>query len=274
MTLELREQPSGAVQLEGIASRTNVWYPVGHIEELIEPGAFRRSLASDPDVMLLVGHGDGGLGLPLARTRPADKRTLHLSESAEGLAVRADLDPEDHDSADVIRKVRAGLVDAMSFAFKITKNGKTWDDTFSRRRISGVNLEGGDVSLVSRPANPHTSASIRSGGTLEERRRQAELLGDRLIGTTYSLRAAGDTCARCNGLGTVTLPCPNCGPDAGARGAQAPTVKPGAAEVALRAMLADLRSGPRPGRLTTPSSLEMRARIRAMQERERVRRGR
>ena len=79
MTLELREQPGGAVQLEGIASRTNVWYPVGPIEELIEPGAFRRSLAADPDVMLLVGHGDGGLGLPLARTRPKASRTLHLS---------------------------------------------------------------------------------------------------------------------------------------------------------------------------------------------------
>jgi hypothetical protein len=269
MTLELREQPGGAVQLEGIASRTNVWYPVGPIEELIEPGAFRRSLASDPDVMLLVGHGDGGLGLPLARTRPKASRTLHLSETADGLAVRADLDPEDRDSADVIRKVKTGLVDAMSFAFKISKNGKSWDDTYSRRRISAVSLEGGDVSLVSRPANPYTSASIRAA-TPEERRRQAELLGDRLIGSTYTLRASGDACARCHGEGTVTLPCPLCAGGSEDAGASRQVFTPSPLEAALRERLAASRTGTaRQSSPVTPTSTELRARIRAAQERAR-----
>jgi HK97 family phage prohead protease len=160
--LVLREQTDGRLRLSGHASVTGVWYSVGGIfDELITPGAFRAALAGGPDVVLNLDHGQVGTGFPLARTKSATgSPTLRLAEDETGLYCEADLDPEDSDTQLLARKLRGGLVGDMSFAF-IPVDGH-WNDDRSRRTVTALEIDGGDVSVVTAGANPATSVSIRA----------------------------------------------------------------------------------------------------------------
>jgi HK97 family phage prohead protease len=153
--LEVRQAAGGPMTLEGYAAVTGRWYEVYPFEEMIVPGAFKRTLGEDPDVSLLVGHS----GLPLARTRA---RTLDLSEDDHGLRVVARLDPSDETSAMVARKLGRGDLDGqMSFSF--TATDQSWDADYVKRTIRGVSLNRGDVSLVVQGANPFTTSTISTG---------------------------------------------------------------------------------------------------------------
>lgn len=151
--VELRAQSDGIVRLTGYASVTSVQYPVRDYIEEIAPGAFKRTLASKPDVPLLVNHE----GLPLARTTSG---TLRLSEDDRGLKVDAELDAEDPDVQSLARKMRRGDLDQMSFAFLVVDSD--WSRDFDYRLITEVDLDRGDVAVVTHGASPTTSASIRA----------------------------------------------------------------------------------------------------------------
>lgn len=216
---ELREAGDGTLRLNGYACVTGVSYPVGFYNETIARGAFRRTLA-DPnlDCQLLVNH----TGLPLARTTSG---TLRLREDDTGLLVDADLDAQDADVQSLARKMRRGDVTEMSFAFKAVE--QDWNSTYDKRLIRQAQLHKGDVSVVAYGANDATSAHIRARGTLgevlgeqtdvpfEERRRRAEGIGTRATGggrIGLTRAAHSDDCNRCQGDGTITIACPNCGP--------------------------------------------------------------
>jgi HK97 family phage prohead protease len=270
--LELREAGNGTVTIAGYASVTERPYDMSFYTETIARHAFRRSLNNSPTVVYLVDHG----GLPLASTQTG---TLRLSEDSHGLFSEADMAADDPDAVALVSKVRRGLVTEQSFAFRAVQ--QEWSADHSERRIIAAELNRGDVSAVSYGANDATSLALRAAGALppEERARRAQLIGDRISGAVI-LRAAGDggdACARCGGAGTVTIPCPTCTTSAGARDAPAP-IKRGAAETALRARLEQhLRNGSparSTGRVASLSATELRLRVRAMQERERVRRER
>jgi HK97 family phage prohead protease len=272
--LELREQDDGTLRFSGYAATTEQPYKVGWFVETIARGAFKRSLNNPKlDVKLLINHE----GLPLADTLT---RTLRLREDDHGLFTEADLDPRDPDVQSLASKMHRGLVREMSMGFRAP--GQDWNEDRSRRRVTQVEMHRGDVSPVTFGANDTTSAALRSQVAddlpLEERNRRAAMLGDRLcVATSVVLRAADDACARCNGVGTVTIPCPTCTGERAARGAPAP-IKRGAAEAALRARLEQhLRNGSpgrSTGRVAALSATELRLRVRAMQERERARRAR
>ena len=229
---EIRELGNGRAQLETLASHTwrdeRDWYEIGAGKlERIMPGSFQRTLAADPDVSLLVGHS----GLPLARTRPRDRPTLHLREADRGLVATADVDLADPDVQAVIPKVRAGVCEA-SFAFRVMKGGDQWNDDCSRRTITACNLERGDCSIVAQGANPFTSVSLRAGETLEQRRRMVERIGDRVLGPLFT---SFDTCDRCGGGDPL---CPSCG--GGSSRVVSPLVVDRRAEQRLDLMRADL----------------------------------
>jgi Escherichia/Staphylococcus phage prohead protease len=158
-SLELRDAgggPTSPIRITGYAATTEEGYEVnGSFTETLARGAFRSTLASQPDVILNINHGQGGQ-LPLARTKSG---TLTLAEDVRGLKVDAELDPEDPDARAVAAKIRRGDVDAMSFAFRAVR--QRWNDDRSERLIRELSLEGGDVSLVSSPANSATSVSVR-----------------------------------------------------------------------------------------------------------------
>lgn len=141
--------------LTGYASTFNQPYDMGWYTETVDPKAFQRTLGRNPDVRLLINHD----GLPLARTTSG---TLTLDTDSRGLMVTAVLDPNDPDVQRLAPKMARGDMNQMSFGF-FTKDD-AWSDSMSQRTLRELDLNNGDVSVVTYPANPNTSVSLRAGG--------------------------------------------------------------------------------------------------------------
>lgn len=169
---------SSSLQFDGYASVTNSPYEMydmfGPYEEEVAGGSFASSLGrSDLDVPFVLQHDS------LRRIARTTNGTLHLSEDDHGLHVLADLDPDDQDVQYITPKLRSGLVDEMSFKFRI--NSGEWSPDWGTYRITDVDLQRGDVAIVGYGASPHTKGSglalakadvteILRGLSLEERR--------------------------------------------------------------------------------------------------------
>jgi HK97 family phage prohead protease len=157
--LELRAPAaggSGLLQFRGYASVTGTGYEMydmfGSYTEEVEPGAFGSSLArADLDVPLVLQHQD------LRRIARTTNGSLRLSEDSSGLLVQADLDPADQDVQYIEPKLRSGLIDEMSFKFRI--NAGIWSPDWLTYRIQDVDLNRGDVAIVGYGASPHTAGS-------------------------------------------------------------------------------------------------------------------
>jgi HK97 family phage prohead protease len=173
--LEIRTD-STSVRVEGYASTFGQGYDMGWYEETVTRGAFKETLKTKPDVRFLVNHD----GLPLARTKSG---TLALSEDSTGLAVIATLDATDPDVRRLVPKMKRGDLDQMSFAFGIV--GEEWSDGNKKRTLNQLSLAGGDVSIVTYPANPNATIALRA-------RQLVDKNGDQLR-DTYASIAAGDT---------------------------------------------------------------------------------
>ncbi len=159
--LELRATDDGAaVTVEGYAAATEIPYDIGDpsrggFTEVLAKGAFTRTLSESPDVILVAQHGRGLSGLPLARTKSG---TLKLREDDRGLHFAAELDASDPDVQLLVPKMRRGDVDGASFAFRVTAD--RWSDDRATRRVTGLTLHQGDVSIVDFGANPAASSQI------------------------------------------------------------------------------------------------------------------
>jgi hypothetical protein len=163
---EMRDDSTtGAPIFEGYASVFNQPYDMGPFFEQVDKRAFDRTLSMQPDVRLLIDHE----GQPLARTRSG---TLELSTDDHGLHVRSALDPSDPDVQRLLPKMRRGDLSEMSFAFRVPAGGDAWDYSDpdrTMRTLKELNLAGGDVSVVTYPASPTTTASLRSKDLHEAR---------------------------------------------------------------------------------------------------------
>jgi HK97 family phage prohead protease len=77
---------------------------------------------------------------------------LRLLEDPQGLALEANLNPADPDTAAAVGRLRRKDLDGqMSFAFQAT--GQRWNEDFTGRTILSVSLHKGDVSLMTQAAN-------------------------------------------------------------------------------------------------------------------------
>lgn len=159
VTCEKREEGGKTLRsLRGYASVFGVEYDMGWYVEEVAPTACDKTLREKPDVVLLVNHA----GLPLARTRAGD---LQLSTDGTGLLTVADkLDPEDPDVALLASKMDRGLLDEMSFAFRIER--QEWNEDYTKRYITELSLHKGDVSVVNYGANDKTSVNLRDAELL------------------------------------------------------------------------------------------------------------
>ncbi|MET3635658.1 HK97 family phage prohead protease [Curtobacterium oceanosedimentum] len=164
--LELRDSTDagGALAFTGYASMTEQPYEMydffGPYTEVVSAGAFAQTLGSNPDVPLVLQHNS------MARIASTKNGTLELSEDENGLLVNApNLDPEDRDVQYIVPKLRAGLINEMSFAFQITSS--QWSPDYTELRINAVDINRGDVSIVGFGANPFTTGGMRSK-SLEE----------------------------------------------------------------------------------------------------------
>jgi HK97 family phage prohead protease len=171
LPVEFRSADDGTVVVEGYAAVFDQPTNIGDVfTEVIAPGAFRSALARGDDTEFLINHG----GLPLARSTAGN---LTMTEDAKGLKIRAVLDGSDPDVMRIVPKMRAGMLDQMSFAFQAT--GQRWDtpaNGMDVRTITDVMLY--DVSIVNRGAYPQTSIALRS---LEDAKRKAEQECDEAI---------------------------------------------------------------------------------------------
>lgn len=156
--VEVRAAEDGPAQIVGYAAvfgEPSV--DLGGFVEYVERGAFVETLAAGPDVRATVDH-EGGLRT-LGRTRNG---TLTLAEDERGLRVVI-TPPETQAGRDALALVRRGDVDQMSFMFRVEAD--RWErregDGYPLRFLQRVDLHDGDVSLVTWPAYPQTTAEAR-----------------------------------------------------------------------------------------------------------------
>jgi len=152
--LEFRDTDTGGFTFDGIASVTDTPYAVrdqwGEYNETISRGAFTKTLKEKADVRLLINHD----GTPLARTKSG---TLKLSAAPDLRAV-ADLDPANPKVQEIRSAMSRGDLDQMSIGFRVHR--QEWNGDYTERTIKEIELF--DVSVVTYPASPTTSASLRS----------------------------------------------------------------------------------------------------------------
>lgn len=119
--------------------------------ESIVRGAFTKTIEQGCDTTFLVNH----TGVSMARSKPG---TLKLIEDTTGLHVDATLNPSRPDVQILRAAVEDGAIDEMSFAFRVLRNA--WGDDYTRRWITEISLDRGDVSPCNFGANPHTGGLV------------------------------------------------------------------------------------------------------------------
>lgn len=160
--VELRTGDATGLTFEGHASVTErsyeMWDWFGPYSEVVSAGAFDDTLSrAGLDVPLVLGHDQ------MRRIARTTNGTLTLAMDDNGLAVRADLDANDVDVQYIAPKLRSGLIDEMSFAFRI--DAGTWSPDYTEYRIDKVDIHRGDVAIVGYGANPHTDGGVRAAGS-------------------------------------------------------------------------------------------------------------
>jgi len=151
MPAELRIEGDESPKITGYAAVFDVWTDIGGwFREKIAPGAFKSSLKKD-DVRALLNHDSNFV---LGRNKAG---TLRLAEDKKGLAVEIDPAPTTW-ANDLMISMKRGDVSQMSFGFTVNKAEDDYNE--DTRILRDVNLF--DVSIVTFPAYPTTSAEVRS----------------------------------------------------------------------------------------------------------------
>jgi HK97 family phage prohead protease len=199
---ELRAADDRSFQIRGTAAAYNrLSKDLGGFRERIAPGAFKRALSGQgEDVKCLFNHDANCV---LGRT---GNGTLRLSDSAEGLNFRCQLDQNQQAHRDLYSSIKRGDINECSFAFNVDdEDGEDWDDEkdergqrFKLRTLRSVNLF--DVSAVTNPAygSGATKVSARStdyviskrGDVWAAERAQLQKLDDDLADDLNRIRLA------------------------------------------------------------------------------------
>lgn len=143
---------------------------LGGFREQLAAGAFSDALGNS-DVRALINHDPN---LVLGRDRSG---TLTMQQDASGLLVEI-TPPDTQYARDLVEVMRRGDVTQMSFAFTVGKEDQVWTREEGTgpwlrtiKRVSRLF----DVSVVTYPAYPQTSAAVRA---LEDVQRAATDTGD------------------------------------------------------------------------------------------------
>ena len=156
MQIEVRAVEGDKPMLRGYAAVFNrLSDDLGGFRERIMPGAFKRALASNPDVLCLVNHDMRAL---LGRTMNG---TCRVKEDDKGLCFECDL-PNTSAGNDVRELIKRGDMSQCSFGFCVDEDD--WDEEddpenpeekmICRTIRSVKSLK--DVSPVVQPAYPQT----------------------------------------------------------------------------------------------------------------------
>jgi len=160
-TAELRaiDNEAGGVTIRGYASvYDELSHDLGGFKEKIDKAAFRNVLDSpELDCVCLLNHDNN---IVFARSTSG---TLKLSSDNRGLISEWDM-PNTQAAKDTAELVKRGDITQMSFGFYVGKD--SWEKREQGEYVRTIQEVKRlvDVSLVTRPAYPQTSAAIRSLG--------------------------------------------------------------------------------------------------------------
>jgi uncharacterized protein len=125
---------------------------LGGFTEYVRSGCFSKTIR-ESDIKALYNHDPNYV---LGRNKAG---TLKLDEDAVGL--RMSIDPPDTQWArDLMTSIKRGDVDQCSFGFKTVKDAWRTEDGMNCRDLLECRLF--DVSVVTNPAYPQTSAQVRA----------------------------------------------------------------------------------------------------------------
>jgi len=150
-------------EIEGYAALyDNESKDLGGFREVIQAGAFTRSIKARTDVKCLVNHDSNMI---LGRV---GNGTLKIEADSMGLRFRCNINREDTQAMSLAAKIKRGDINECSFAFTVPKGGDRWAqkqmpgsngaaeaDFYALRTLTDVNLL--DVSAVTYPAYGNTS---------------------------------------------------------------------------------------------------------------------
>lgn len=159
----------------------------GHFVEVIERGAFARTVRNNPKPVMQFDHGTHPMvgGLPIGTIQ-------ELREDEEGLFVRAKL----HDNwliEPVRDAIREGSLTGMSFKFTIPEGGVTvtrGEDDIEIHTLTDLNLH--ELGPVVWPAYKETSVGVRSRELADILTNDAEARGV-VAAALYGTKINGDT---------------------------------------------------------------------------------
>ncbi len=137
------------------------WY--GEYDEVVDAGAFDKTLGAGPDVAFLLNHAGTTIGAHEVGNARAERRQqrTHLRRVLQP--------PERSDVADLAPAIGDGDIDEMSFAFRIVRG--EWSPDYTQYRILEVDLDRGDVSASTTAPTRNTSISAAPKPGPRRRRR-------------------------------------------------------------------------------------------------------
>jgi len=139
--------------------------------EVIKRGALDKT--DMKDVPLRYNHNDNVM--IMARTR---NKSLRLIVDDKGLKVEAEL-IDTQSNRDLYKAIKEGLIDKMSFAFRVADGGDKWTfgENETYREVTNI-AKLYDVSVVDTPFYDSTSIYTRSLELLESEERRLESLNE------------------------------------------------------------------------------------------------
>jgi hypothetical protein len=129
---------------------------LGGFRERIAPSAVDRTLRSGKNVDALVDHRRETSTI----IGSTDSGLLRLEKQARGLHVQID-PPDTTDVQDLQKRLKAGLIKGMSFAFYVWPGGEEWDEINGEIIRTVTDMEFSEVSIVVNPAYLQTSVHAR-----------------------------------------------------------------------------------------------------------------
>lgn len=137
---------------------------LGEFGEEVKPGALTG--ADTSDVRFLVNHD----GVPLARYCPSKNiRTLELDDRSDGLYYKATIDLRSQSANDLAIALENKSIDQCSYGFSMVGGQQQWRNGDTHRTILRYGSLS-DISVVTYPAEPSTSAGISERSVEREMR--------------------------------------------------------------------------------------------------------
>lgn len=165
--LAVEERAAGSPMIRGISPPwRSLSYDLGGFREQFAETAFDEALAEKPDVLGLFNHDENQV---LSRTGSG---TLRLGKQPEGLGFAMDA-PDTTLARDLLVLIKRGDISGSSFAFSLRGNPQQAEEFRKEadgsyvRTVKNANIY--DVSVVTRPAYPSSTAAVRSFELFKQR---------------------------------------------------------------------------------------------------------